>query len=306
LTGKEAVDAILKLIEIIVSWPVIVLVVVLLVRSELPEMLLKLADRITKAPGGFEFGELKARMQDIETKIDRIEEKISFEPSSSLTPELQRRLELAISSFRTYLSQLGFVPPAEVRVRMQPGSRNAFYGDDCIVIDPDLANDPDIAFREYTHHALLGEVPYGNWSSNIRQIESGLADYFPCSFNNHSRLAERSAPVFGLGTPYIRELDNALNFSSGGNTNEPGAEMAAPQKVGEVWGGAFWNIRRILGQQLADQLLLTSWMSLEFGDFENNNRSDFVRVILRTATAAGAAERIGTIQSIFEARGLTI
>jgi CheY-like chemotaxis protein len=55
MTGKDIMDRSLRFLEILISWPVLLLIVVFVVRRQLPVLVSKLADRITKAPGGFEF-----------------------------------------------------------------------------------------------------------------------------------------------------------------------------------------------------------------------------------------------------------
>src|SRR5436853_5761089 len=103
MNGKEVADTVLKLLEILISWPVIFLVVILLLRRNLPDLMSILAERVTRAPGGFEFmQELRSEVKNIATKVEQIEERVSFLPAAALTPDLQAKLNTAISSYGEY------------------------------------------------------------------------------------------------------------------------------------------------------------------------------------------------------------
>jgi hypothetical protein len=104
MTEKNTVEAILKLLEVLLSWPVITLVFVLLIRRQLPGLSQQLAERMTKAPGGFEFATLQSKVDGIEKKVQRIEEHIFFRPSPYLSEELRDRLTALIERFHTYLT----------------------------------------------------------------------------------------------------------------------------------------------------------------------------------------------------------
>jgi hypothetical protein len=174
---------------------------------------------------------------------------LRFLPSSDLPPELQQELQKTVNSFVEYLSNIGFHPPTEpVGV---DGSKeepdNASYDPtvNLIRIGPALARDPDVALREFTHHQLLSMVPKGVDFRHLNpagmSIESGLADYYPCSFTNDPRVAELWSST-ALNKPEVRNLDNMLSFSA--LTPE---QRAISQVEGEVWGGAFWELRTLLG-----------------------------------------------------------
>jgi hypothetical protein len=55
MSAKEIADSVLRFLEIVVSWPVIILIVILVVRRQLPSLVAtvvpQLAQRITEAPG---------------------------------------------------------------------------------------------------------------------------------------------------------------------------------------------------------------------------------------------------------------
>src|SRR5215831_18780709 len=112
MSAKDIVDAILKLLEIIISWPVILMAVMVVARKELFSLILKLADRMTKAPGGFEFASLQERVEKISAQVEKLE-RAAFEPSSALTPKLQSDLQASFDAYQAYLVGLGYKPLTE-------------------------------------------------------------------------------------------------------------------------------------------------------------------------------------------------
>src|SRR6266481_1175977 len=116
MTSKDIIDFVLRLIGIILSWPVIVLCAVFLVRKQLPLLIRNLAERMTKAPGGFEFAALQHSMEQINEKVKLLEE-ARFDPSSVLTTALQSYLKSSFDSFQNYLIDIGYeASEREVRI----------------------------------------------------------------------------------------------------------------------------------------------------------------------------------------------
>jgi|SRR5579871_3868343 len=66
MTWKEIVDSILKLIEMLTSWPVLLFIAVVGFRGQIKDTLLDLLKRISKAPGGWEFREA---LQEVQSEV---------------------------------------------------------------------------------------------------------------------------------------------------------------------------------------------------------------------------------------------
>src|SRR5215213_9176972 len=62
MTPKEIVDAFLKFLGIILAWPIVVLIVILLAREQLPGAFTELSHRITEGPLGFKFSEIDQKL----------------------------------------------------------------------------------------------------------------------------------------------------------------------------------------------------------------------------------------------------
>ncbi|OGO28061.1 MAG: hypothetical protein A2Z16_04185 [Chloroflexi bacterium RBG_16_54_18] len=238
-------------------------------------------------------------------------EGIVFEASPLLTTDLQRRLEAAFTGFQNYFRELGYKPsgkPVGVRVDSQ-FTDNAYYegSGNRIVLGANFAHDPDVLYREFSHHVLFH--PYqgvAQREEDIRGIESGLADYFPCSYTDDPRLGEQVAPIlqklYGEGSfnkPYIRNLDNAMKFSD--------LPPKAPEQLtGEVWGGAFWEMRRLLGQEKADRLLFSTWRDFMESDTVKKTDQAFVGLLLQAIQVQDNEAISKQIKRIFEQRGLQV
>lgn len=174
-----------------------------------------------------------------------------------------------------------------------------------IVVGKAFAGDVDVIFREYTHHALMSVVN-GNFSHPVLSaIESSLADYFPCSFNNDAIVGEESAPELRrlsggrFDKPYVRNLENSRNFGEI-------TMRSSPQDAGEVWGGAFWEMRGLLKRERADKLLFSTWVALQPSDTLNNPASSFVGKLLEISRALEGGVHTERIRGVFGRRGLKL
>jgi hypothetical protein len=71
MTAKDIVDAGLRFLEIVFSWPLILVVLLVIYRNELPPILRDLAGRLKKGPGGLEFA-TKDEVKAVESKVDAL------------------------------------------------------------------------------------------------------------------------------------------------------------------------------------------------------------------------------------------
>jgi hypothetical protein len=233
---------------------------------------------------------------------------LRFSDDSGLPLELQQELQKTVASFVEYLSNIGFLPPMEpVGVdgsKEEPDNASYDPAANLIRIGPALARDPDVALREFTHHQLLSMAPKGvefrDLSPAGMSIESGLADYYPCSFTDDPRVAESWAPT-ALNKPEVRNLDNMLSFFA--LTSE---QRAISQVVGEVWGGAFWELRTLLGQERTDRLLLAAWSAQEKPDLKQLKPADFVQRLLTSLAADGGPDMADQVRELFIRRELPL
>src|SRR5262249_4107329 len=111
------------------------------------------------------------------------------QPTQGLSSESVAASMQLLNNYLNYLDKLGFpTPTKKVNITIAPTSVGAYYDKNTIVIDPKITDDLSVALREYTHHFLVREQ---NWSGQYAAIESGLADYFVCSFLDNPRVGEK-------------------------------------------------------------------------------------------------------------------
>lgn len=73
MTANEIVTAIIKALEIITAWPVLLFIGMYLLRNQIATLLPELAKRISKAPGGWEFTTLQEVRAEVATLVNQSE-----------------------------------------------------------------------------------------------------------------------------------------------------------------------------------------------------------------------------------------
>jgi hypothetical protein len=255
-----------------------------------------------------EITSLASQVQELSQKVARIEDVVRFKASPSLTPALKQSLNQSLKDYYDYLKTVGLSltirPPTVV---IDAKDVNAYYvpaPKNRIVIHPDLAPYPDAPLREFTHHVLSSLKPaWKKGAPDVAGLESGLADYLPSSFLDRSDFGRDIWPIFqrhipGLPTP-SRDVNNQRSFS------EISMNEDEHHKYGTVWGGAYWELRRVLGRQTIDKLLLAAW-----SEFDLAASADDITVFPRELLHQDAVLEAGThspkIRDVFQSRGLTL
>jgi hypothetical protein len=237
-------------------------------------------------------------------------EKFTAVPSPDLTPELNAFYVTLLRSFQNYLRRSGFPikEGTEIKFHVEPGDivkidNQLFYSvyvptENTMHVASKYAVDTDLVLHEYMRHVLSAtDEGAPNAAENIKwwaynAVQSGLAVYYPCSF------AER--PVFSSTPEISTNLQNESKF------NEPPLDQnSADAEGGTVWGGAFWELRQLLGESKADKLLSSAWISWHPSDPESNVRADFARMLIEVHEAADGKNR-AEIRAVFERRGLKL
>jgi len=309
VTKKEMFDTILKLLGLLLSWPIISLVIIMLLRRQLPNLVSNLSERITKAPGGFEFATLQSKVDGIEKTLQRIEKRILFRPSPFLSEELRDRLSTLIERFHTYLTNVGFVisqsiPELDVDPKIEEEGWYSYYDSKANVIRMSkiASEDPDVLLRKYVHRALVSSAS-GNYDvaiPNCQVIESGLADYFVASFKDSALLYQKFAR--GLKKPYGRNLKNSgkIRSVSDPDTYDKISDM------GESWSGVFWEIRSVVGRESADGLLFSTWTTVRgrLSAIDGVANKFAKNHLIASARSRGLVERVGQIEGILRERDL--
>jgi hypothetical protein len=245
---------------------------------------------------------LKQRKKGEGPSLPAVSLRYDFEPTESLTPALQRRVERDLDEYIAYLDSIGF--PREARRprikihKLDPP--NAQYVDGTMEIDPTFATDPFAAPREWNHHILNGQAELDRWPDDhaYGPIESGLADYFVASFRNDPKVGKVIARLLNWHTPYLRNMANDRAFS---NTSNIPPNDDAYHYLGEIWSGAFWKMRDKLGREVADRLLVQAWVAAVSKRPRQTTARSFVSAVLATANKS-VPDRVDEIREMFRER----
>gem|GEM_PF-1246344 len=236
-------------------------------------------------------------LRDHLQKIIQITRFVSSDSNSNiLTPELKRHLEATIFGYRDYLIALRIVPLQSVlEIHVDPKWANmpGFEADrNRLQLDPYHARDEDLVCRFYSASLFPTMV-------DLNAIRSGLAYYFPCSWQNDPRFAEKYANL-PTAARHIRlderDLKTPRRLSE---LREPFQEEA----WGEVWGATFWEMRETLGQERADKLIARTVLEFTPSSRGSEEEHRFVEELLKNARYTDGGKWGATVRAIFEKRG---
>jgi hypothetical protein len=226
----------------------------------------------------------------------------SFVPSSALTPDLQKDLETSLGNFKAYLTKLGFEAPSEtISVKISQGT--TFDGQWVVQWNPNthsikvasaFANDEVSVLRQLAH-ALLNISE--NASPDYHAVESGVATYFPCSFTGDPMMGDKASAA-GKALMPPQDLRKHRNFSE-----IRLGDWASVQNDGsEIWGGALWEVRQLLGRDAADQLVAGIWQS--FSPSKGAAYASFANKLLANSRSIEGGKYTEQIRKILDDRGL--
>jgi len=227
-------------------------------------------------------------------------DKIDFSPSAALTPEVKQKLSEVLAAFQEYSKKIGFKiskDKVDIKVTSQTDVETgaayegqiAYYDqlDKSIVVASEYADDANTVLRQYAHHLLTTSNKTISNRDGYTAIESGLASYFPCNFTQNPAIGDLN-------------LVNDRKFSEISLD-----DWASVQRDGsEIWGGAFWDIDQLLGHEMANQLLYSTWVNLKVPAGRKNPYTSFAKSMLDNLDEATNFKP--ELEEIFERRGLAL
>jgi hypothetical protein len=230
-----------------------------------------------------------------------------FSPTASLTASVATALETSLHDYVVFLSSIGFpIEKTNVKIAVKNlGDTLAHYypSSNVIEIYTPVASDIDVP-RFILTDSIIEKYSMGAFTGNYaaRSIEYGLAFYLPCSFANRPTLARVTAIARKLPTPFVRNLDNDRPFTQQASIDtDEEARVAA-----EVWGGAFWDIRNRVGQQLADQILAVASRSTSRPVSMKDLPTKFIEALLSATKASASDKEERQVREVFHRREFPI
>jgi hypothetical protein len=111
-----------------------------------------------------------------------------------------------------------------------------------------LSLSSDVIYHEYTHNMVAQLAPELNsvYWGHTGNMNEGYADYFACSINNNSCVADNF--FYGFGLDCLRNCDNSMRF--------PEQYDPEPHTASETISGAMWDLRALVGREVADSLAM--------------------------------------------------
>ena len=254
-----------------------------------------------------EVGALVPQVQELSQRVASIENVVKFKASKTLTPELKQHLSQTLQRYYDYLKSVGLSlklrPPTVV---VDSKDLNASYSPppkNQIVVHPELIEYPDVALREFTHY-VMGEIrPEFDWRKDVAGLESGFGDYLPASFIGDPDFGKDIWPIFerhfaGFKVPN-RNLKHQRAFS------EVVLDQDHQHSNGNIWGGAWWELREALGRETFDTLLMAAWKSCRIAD-ATTQLSVFPLELMKQDRTLNAGKHERAIRRVFESRGQSL
>jgi hypothetical protein len=172
------------------------------------------------------------------------------------TPEIEESLSGALASFDAYLQELGLGPVGELpSIRVDEDFTNAYYnkGDDEIVLGQVTVENRYLLFRLYGMHVLGTLQPAAMADPSDTCLARGMADFVAASFIGEAAYRH---------TPEMRHLHNEGRLDELGPPKD-GSLWDPAYAAGEVWGGALWELRRLIGAERAAPTIVSAWLRAE-------------------------------------------
>jgi hypothetical protein len=145
---------------------------------------------------------------------------------------------------------------------------------------------------------VLLDVP----SIQAAGFSQGLKFYFACSYFDvpyvgRSFYSLSNGRAGSQSRPYLFNLDQVKVFKDTSREREP-------HQLGEVWGSAFWELRKKFGKEKSDKLVFAAWLQLK-PDAAGMQKPDFyVNAFLDANKAHGNAQDSNVIREAFVRRKL--
>ena len=237
---------------------------------------------------------------------------VEFKRSSTLTSELQAKLQSALLDYQASLARIGYdagQAKDRIVVRVDEEFRdNSFFDNASVAVGVDLASDPEYVLSEYTWY-VLKQANLQNfqtlWNATSGQTIGfgyGLKNYLTCSYLNSPYIGKNYYALVkrtGAARQYLGNLDELRVFDKDG-----GPDALEAHKLGEIWGGAFWEIRKAFGLDKTDRLLFATWKGMQLSKATNTPKF-FIDAIVETSKAAGNARDEQVIRQAFTRRKLS-
>jgi hypothetical protein len=207
-----------------------------------------------------QIAEMTTRQNRDDSRINQLKEDVQ---------SLQEKLKFSVENFLRYFQKLGYAEKTSRVIIKTVTQNNGFLSyydpaNETIGVKNELVEDETLTLHEYAHHVLYSSLPFdtSEWKDNALAIEGGLANYFVASFRVQPVIGAVAAQRLGPSARGVFPvtLENAERIAPA----KPRATLEDSEitRLQNAWGGAFWELRQRLGQNVADKSLYTAWRAL--------------------------------------------
>lgn len=166
------------------------------------------------------------------------------------------------------------------------------FGNGDGTITANLGTDVDVAIHEMGHH-VFAELVDPTGSSTLQSaaaLNEGFADTLAALVNDDPEIGESTIP----GQPFLRSLDNTAVW--------PDDTDLDPHVEGLIYGGLDWDLRNVLGNDLAADIVIAS---LPFLDPDDDFPAQAYReALLQGGQVVNGGATNATIGALADARGI--
>jgi outer membrane murein-binding lipoprotein Lpp len=145
---------------------------------------------------------LGQEVQSLRTDVSKLQEKVGVTAGSAVTAQQRSTILSQLTGFQRYCQRLGYTAPAgtlkvDVKEKSKMMANALAYFDtttNTAVISKDAVDDIGIVLQQYSHIVLTSKnrnTSGATFTEPYFQIERGLSVYFPASFLENSKVAQR-------------------------------------------------------------------------------------------------------------------
>jgi len=198
--------------------------------------------------------------------------RFAFATHGSASEDVQKDLAQSLNAFQTHLHAIGFRHTPDVQVKIHDEAElNAFFSprNRTIEVHPLLTSTPEIVLVEYAGAVLWGERAPDSVESpddpdgvvdaidHFLGLFIGVREYVVASYLGDPLIGAVMARLLDRSEPYLRNLEHLHDYAPVAR-----GEVIEPHAIGEIWGGALWEIRARAGKLKTDTMVAQAWEAL--------------------------------------------
>jgi hypothetical protein len=250
------------------------------------------------------------RIDSLGNAVKEMQQVLKFPADTVIAASVQDSMAKLVNEFFQYFKNLGYQPANNelkditVSTEGEHHAAIAYYlpENNTIFVQPAYASSEYVILRQYSHHVLFEVVAAMQKQSNAAWIgvEYALADYFPGSFLDRARL--EATDLANPEQSIVVDMDGDTRLTA--ETEGDAFNMRRVIQGQTAWRETLWEIRREVGQGIADQAVYQAWCSQPRKLDPAADRT-FAVSLLRHARHLGKGEEEAAAREILLRRGLS-